>query len=166
MTRRTNPLSLPDDVLNHLTADIAIYGTQKLETGAFLLAPAGAPNWLAVLALAGTQGITRRPDHFSVTGEALEQLFEWAEDHHLRVRAQVHSHSGPAFLSRTDRTHGLNVPGFTTTVVPSYTDPPRTVAGWGWWRHEDGDWRTVPPAVVGAHPASIVRFDMGGVRDA
>jgi hypothetical protein len=166
VTRWTNPLSFPDGALDHLTADIATYGAQELETGAFLLAPAGSPDRLTVLALAGTQAINRRPDHFSVAGEALERLFDWAQNHQLRVRAQVHSHGGPAVLSRTDRTHGLNIPGFTTTIVPFFADPPRTPLAWGWWRYEDGDWRTVPPAAVKAHPASIVRFDAGGVGDA
>jgi hypothetical protein len=166
VTRRTNPLALPDGALERLTAHIATYGGQDLETGAFLLAPAGAPALLAVLALAGAHGITRQPDHFSIAGEALEQLFAWAEGHQLQVRAQVHSHSGPAVLSHADRNHGLNVPGFTTAIVPFFADPPRTPAAWGWWRCEDGDWRTVPPTAVNAHPVSIVSFDAGGVDDA
>jgi hypothetical protein len=163
VTRRTNPLSFPAGALSHLTADVAAYGAQELETGAFLLAPAEQPDQLDVLAVVGTRGIIRRRDHFSVAAEAIERLFDWAEDHWLRVRAQIHSHAGPAVLSRTDRTHGLNVPGFTTTIVPCFTAPPRTPAAWGWWRYEDGDWRTIPPAAVNAHPVSIVRFDTGGV---
>jgi hypothetical protein len=166
VTGRTTGLSLSDGAFDRLTTDIETYGAQELETGAFLLAPAAEPDRLAVLALAHTQGIIRRPDHFSVAGEALERLFDWAGDHQLRVRAQVHSHGGPAVLSRTDRAHGLNVPGFTTAIVPFFADPPRTPAAWGWWRHENGDWRTVPPAAVKVYPASIVRFDAGGVGDA
>jgi hypothetical protein len=166
VTRRTNPLSFPDAALGRLTADIATYGAQKLETGAFLLAPAEQPDRLTVLALTDTRGIIRQRNHFRVAAEALERLFDWAEEHRLRVRTQVHSHAGSAVLSQTDRTHGLNVPGFTTTIVPCFADPPRTPAAWGWWRYEDGDWRAVAPAAVNAHPVSIVRFDTGGVGDA
>ncbi len=163
MTR--DQLLLPDSAVDRLIDEIKVFGVEDLETGAFLLAPATAPDRIRVVALAGHQGITRRPDQFIVAGAALERLFGWAEDHQLRVRAQLHSHRGPAFLSHTDRSHGLNVPGFLATIVPCFAAPPRTPSAWGWWRY-DSIWRPTAPSASNAQPASIVRFDEGGVRAA
>lgn len=163
---RRNPLTLPELAVERLHAEITRFGMHGLETGGFLLASEQTPDQPTVLALAARKGITRRFDQFMIAGEALEALFAWAEQHHFRVRAQVHSHGHQAFLSRTDRTYGLNVPGFISAVVPTFATPPRTPAAWGWWSYSKDDWQTIQPPALGGQFHTAVTFDTGGVHSA
>lgn len=153
-------------VVETILAETRRWGSRPAETGAFLLAPASHPDRISILALAGDAGIRRSRDLFQVTGPAVEQLFAWAGDGDLRVRAQVHSHRGDAFLSVTDLRHGFNVEGFVTSVIPDYGTPPVDPTQWGWWEFGHGAWRPRAAPLSVAGPADILVFDAHGVRRA
>jgi proteasome lid subunit RPN8/RPN11 len=158
--------AIPIRLIDALHADVRRYGRLDVETGMFLL---GTPNTLKAntLALAGTAGITRERGRFAVTGAALARLFAHARDQQLQVLAQLHSHGGPAFLSRVDLKHGFAVDGFTTCVIPNYRRASRNPAAWGWWQHTAGQWQPCPPYTVNADGAiaRVITFDERGVHE-
>lgn len=158
-------IRLPLESVTALTDEVGRYGASRVETGGFLLAPAGADSPISVLALAGVTGIIRRRGLFVVSGLALDRLFTWADQHGLRIRAQFHSHVGPAFLSPTDLEHGLNVRGFVSCVVPFCKDPSNDPSRWGWWRFDEEEWREIAsPELVAESSVTVVTFDEDGVR--
>jgi hypothetical protein len=139
-------------------------GAQLVETGGFIL---GAPDQPlgTVLALTGEKGIARRKDLFHVSGLALTALFDFADEHELTVLAQWHTHRRSAFLSKTDIEHGLNVPGFHTSVVPFYEHASPRPSEWGWWTYAGG-WVATSAPTVAPHAFRTVTFEEGRVRGA
>ncbi|TDD87336.1 hypothetical protein E1293_07990 [Actinomadura darangshiensis] len=160
MPLRINPggfIDLLDDVRQH--------GQRDRETGALLLTAPGTDE-VAVIALTADTGIRRRSDLFTITRPAFDSLFTYAEDAGLQVRAMIHSHRGAAFLSATDRTHGLNLRGFISAVIPDYACPSNRPDHWGWWRFNDSWIPTVPATLEESLPApKIIKFDAEAVHD-
>ena len=156
-------LLLPDRIPARIAAEARAAGAHLVETGGFILAGAQGPA--SVLALTGERGITRRRDLFHVSGLALASLFEWAEDRELSVVAQWHTHGGGAFLSRTDLEYGFNVHGFTTTVVPFYSQASPDANNWGWWTFDSGEWGAVPAPESVPAPFSVITFEEGRVDE-
>jgi hypothetical protein len=148
-------------------ADVTKHGADDVETGCFLLAPAGT-NAVTTVALAGSRGINRRPDHLSISRKSVSQLFRYATLKDLTIIAQLHSHRERAFLSGTDLKHGYSVEGFTTAVIPYYQDPPFSPSDWGWWRYENGRWQITEPFELDAEAAVSppIVFDEDGVHAA
>jgi hypothetical protein len=155
--------SVARDAVLRLVAEVGEHGAVRVETGGFLLSRPTADGRHDILALAGEEGVRRSQDLFEVSGEAVERLFGWAAEQELRIGVQVHSHRQEAFLSRTDLRHGFTVEGFTTSVIPTYADPPRNPGSWGWWTCKAGEWKSTQPPAVVEGPAEVVRFDSGGV---
>jgi hypothetical protein len=155
-------LSVAEEVVGVLLAEVEAYGAVPQETGAFLLSREDAPDELSLVAVPGSQGVRRHRDLFEISGETMAELFERAADEALTIRAQLHSHRRSAFLSRTDLEHGFSVEGFVTCVVPRYADPPREPALWSWWRFERGLWNGCPAPVV--TPGACERIDFAGGR--
>ena len=153
--------------IDALTSEVAAWGARRVETGGFLLADAARPSQAGdIVALAASAGIVRRRLLFGVSGAAIAQLFDWAADNGLRICAQVHSHQGNAFLSRTDIEHGFAVEGFVTAVVPFFAAPSRDPRRWGWWSYREGRWQTCLAPMLVSGRAQIVHFDEGGIRAA
>jgi hypothetical protein len=134
-----------------------------LETGGFLLAASGT-GLASIVAMAGSAGITRHRLAFQVSELALDQLFGFAADRGCWVPAQFHSHAAAAFLSITDREHGLRVHGFTSAVVPDFAHPPAALAAWSWSRFADGCWIAAPCPLAADGGLEVVTFDEDGVR--
>jgi hypothetical protein len=159
-----NPLLLSADAGTIVAADAQQWGARDVETGGFLLAPAGT-NTITTIALAGRRGIHRDRLRLQFSGDAFDALAEWAEAHHLRVRAQFHSHQHGAFLSPIDRSGGMRVHGFITTVLPTFANPPFDPTAWGWWRFDTRDWQPCPSAApADLHATRTVVFDEDGTR--
>lgn len=165
MTGHGNALRIPAPVAEAIAAHVAGYGRSGVETGGFLMADPKT-GVLAVMAMAGEVGVVRDPDLFLVSSRAMDRLFSYAESRGLWVAAQVHSHGGRAFLSRTDREHGVAVEGFTTVVVPNFGAPSADPEAWGWWRYQGGAWLHIPAPAVMVSPVECVVFDELGVRGA
>jgi hypothetical protein len=160
--------AIPAELAASLHEDVARHGALDVETGMFLLAR--DEQEVACLALAGKRGITRRRDRFAASGKALARLFRYAAEQELTVVAQIHSHSGHAFLSPVDLRHGFAVEGFLTSVVPNYRHAPRDPAAWGWWQYTGGSWQ--PSAAyriddsansAAQTSASVISFDEDGI---
>jgi hypothetical protein len=156
-------LRLPDEAIAPILHEVRVYGARREETGGFLLSAIDRPETAATVAFAGRVGITRWRGQFGVSGRALERLFTWADDHDFRIAVQFHSHGGRAFLSPTDLAHGLNVLGFTTSVIPSFKAPPRDPARWGWWKFDGKRWNREPPPTITNGTVTTVTFDERGV---
>jgi len=154
-------VTLPALAVDAALEEIVRWGRKGVETGAVFL---GSGTDVDVLAVPRAEGIVRRRDQFGVSGTALAQLFEWADEEGRTVLALVHSHRGRAWLSPVDLKHGFSVPGFVTAVVPRYRDPPAAVAEWGWWRYEEEGWRTSAPPTIVDRACLRITFDGGGVR--
>jgi hypothetical protein len=163
-------IEIPAVGVTALADEIAAFGAQDLETGAFLLAPRASPSGrdprVTVIALAGDAGIVRQRDLFQVSERALAQIFAFAGDRGLWIPALLHSHQGSAFLSPADQRHGLRADGFISAVIPAYSCPPRDLARWGWWQFEAGRWRDAAPGSVTGETAEVIRFDEAGIRGA
>jgi len=155
--------TIATSLLPPLQEHVRGYGTQDAEAGGFLLGATGVAS-ADVLALAEGVGIERSRGLFRVSGTALERLFAWADDHELRVWAQVHSHPRGSFLSPTDKTYGFRVEGFLSAIIPDYPRPPLDPHTWGWWTFTAGVWRRAGTPSVADVPARVIVFDETGVR--
>ncbi len=157
------PISLADLVHEH----VAAYGALDVETGLFLAGPRGSDTATAV-ALAGTRGVERHWGRLALSGRAISQLLRFLSERDLVALAQVHSHRGPAGLSRIDLAHGFSVEGFTSAVIPYYGRPAHDPQAWGWWRYQQGHWQPTDPfTLTPAAPATIaVTFDEDGIHAA
>lgn len=157
--------AVPASAVSTITAEIRAYGQRQLETGGFLMLPRGSGTITAV-AFAGTTGIVRHQRLFQISERALDRLFTFADDHNLYIPAQFHSHEDHAYLSWTDARYGLRVDGFTSTVIPTYGEPPADTGHWGWWCFTAGDWAPTAAPVTTTGPVNVVQFDEDGVRGA
>lgn len=157
-------LALGDDAIAAIHADVARWGALDVETGCMLLSSVG-DDMITVVALAGASGIKRHQRHLHITGEALDPLLEYAEDHDLQLRAQLHSHKHDAFLSEIDKAGNIRMRGFQAAVVPDYAAPPRSPERWGWWQFDGLDWHPHPHAEAGPHRTRLITFDAGGIHE-
>jgi hypothetical protein len=155
------PIQIADLIHEHITT----YGELDVETGLFLAAPRGSGTATTV-AFAGSRGVERHCGLLALSGRAISQLLRFLAEHDLVALTQVHSHRGPAGLSRTDLAHGFSVEGFTSAVIPHYRRPAHDPGEWGWWRYQAGRWRdTAPFALTGDAPSiTAVSFDEDGVH--
>ena len=163
MTTTYIPTCLADPVHGH----VAGYGALDVETGLFLAAPRGGDT-VTTVAFAGTRGVERHRGHLALSGRAISQLLRFLSERDLVAMAQIHSHRGPAGLSRTDLAHGFSVEGFTSAVIPYYRQPAHDPQTWGWWRYRDRHWRPADPfQLTTATPATtVVTFDEDGIHAA
>jgi len=157
------PLDIPAVAGPAIAAEVRRYGALDVETGGFLLAPEGTGS-VCTVAFAGTSGITRRRLQLQISEIALDKLFAFASEQGCWVPSQFHSHAGEAFLSWTDREHGLRVPGFTSAVVPDFADPPASPDAWTWWLFSQGEWHPVDCPRAVDRDLRQVTFDEDGVR--
>jgi proteasome lid subunit RPN8/RPN11 len=160
----TEPLTVPDTAASAIASEVRRYGVVSVETGGFLLAPLGTEA-VSIVAFAGAKGIKRDRLYLEISEIALDRLFGFAEDKQCWVPAQFHSHAGPAFLSRTDREHGLRVPGFISAVVPDFAEPSARMTAWAWFRFDQGGWHSVSSPPAAQRDLCQVTFDEEGVRD-
>jgi hypothetical protein len=162
VTRAVNGLLLPDAAAEAIVAEVARYGRHQVETGGFMLTSV-TTDVVTAIAHAGTRGILRRHDLFQISDLALDALFAHVEEHGLSIPAQYHSHGLGAFMSDCDLEHGLSVEGFTSTIVPFFSDPPPDPSAWGWWRFARS-WIPLAPPVSTIGEVEVLVFDEDGVR--
>lgn len=155
------PITIADLVQDH----VASYGKSDVETGLFLAGPRG-DDTATTVAFAGTRGVERHWGRLAISGRAISQLLRFLGERDLVALAQVHSHRGPAGLSRTDLHHGFSVEGFTSAVIPYYRHPAHDPHGWGWWRYQAGRWNATDPFALTTRSPSItaVTFDEDGIH--
>ena len=158
-----NELMLPDAALGPIQSHVKRFGEADAESGGFLLGGSANPR-ITHVAFADGRGVERARGGFRVSGPAMERLFAWAEEQSLRVWAQIHAHPTEAFLSLTDLRCGFSVEGFTSAVVPNFTDPPLSPGEWGWWRYQAKMWRVLGAPTVVASKVVTVSFDEAGVQ--
>ena len=159
-------LSLPQDAIEPLIEHVSSFGRGEVETGALLMCDPGSSD-VRTIALAGDRGVTRRYGLFVLSMQVIDSAFSYAEDHGLQVRAQVHSHAGDAFLSRTDKHGNLNMEGFIAAVIPNFRNPPHDPTSWGWWTFGAKTWRPSEPAWTDKKlsSAAIVTVDADGAHE-
>lgn len=148
MTIRPNGLLLPGSALGAIIDDVARYGREEVETGGFLLAATGT-DAIAVVARAGTKGISRGPGLFQVCELALDALFTHADEHQLWIPAMYHSHH--------------SVPELVSVIVPFFSHPPSDTSRWGWWRFER-EWVPIAPPSPSDVDVRTIVFDEDGAR--
>lgn len=153
------PAALPARIAGHTRE----WGRRTCESGLLLL---GSPDeaLLNLAAWPGEKGIVRERGKFAISGLALAQIFDWATDRELVVRALIHSHGGRAFLSWVDLDYGFSVPGFISAIVPRYHDPSSEVSDWGWWQFDGEEWTDIVAPRLVEQPLGEVTFDESGVQ--
>lgn len=157
-------LTVPRETSHAIVGEVRRYGAKDVETGGFLLAPRGSEA-ITTVAFAGVKGIVRHRLYFEISEIALDRLFGFAEDAGCSIPAQFHSHAGLAFLSRTDREHGLRVPDFISAVIPDFTAPPEEMSAWTWWRFNHGDWHATNSPRTTNGDLHLIIFDEDGIRE-
>lgn len=162
MSRATS-LFIPSAGVRAVAEEIQVFGQQNLETGGFLAMRRGQAT-VSTVAMAGTSGIGRAHNLLQISARALDRLFAYADEQDLWIPIQFHSHAASAFLSQTDRTLGLCVEGFVSTVVPNFHRPPANTTAWGWWRYSGGEWLDIEAAGEVPGEVGVIRFDEDGVR--
>ena len=93
---------------------------------------------------------TATRDGYSVDGDWLTRLWERIATDDTRVVAQVHTHPGVAFHSRTDDAFpALSTPGFMSIVIPRYATEDLDLGSWFVAELQgDGNWESQPPLTV------------------
>jgi hypothetical protein len=157
-----NDSELPMSAVKRVVDEVRAYGLQRQETGGFFLSPRNRSS-VSVVALSGVKGIGRRHNQFQISALALDRLFTFADERDHWVPVQFHSHRAAAFLSDTDKAHGLCAEGFISTVVPDFQSPLHDITAWGWWRFKAGRWIAIEPGVQSDGDVEVVRFDESGV---
>jgi proteasome lid subunit RPN8/RPN11 len=89
---------------------------------------------------------------------------ETHEDHHLQVRAHLHSHAHAAFLSETDQRGCIRTPGFLAAVIPHFAAPPQHPTDWGWWTFTGPRWTPQTPPQLTDTAITILTVDADGVH--
>ncbi|MGE3449036.1 MAG: hypothetical protein AB7H92_15820 [Microbacteriaceae bacterium] len=154
---------LPELARDAVVAHVHSHGQTGVESGGFLVND--DTGRVVVVACAGTTGISRSWGLFRISGAALDRLFTWCEDRDQTIGAMFHSHEHMAFLSMTDREHGLNVRGMTSVVLPSFAKPPSDPAAWAWFVYDGSDWVPLDPWPLSSTGVSVVTFDEDGVHE-
>lgn len=158
-------LTIPTALATPVVEEVAHYGAMRLETGGLLVAPRGSTD-VTGIAIAGARGIVRRPDLFQISEHALDVLFTYVDERDLWVPCHVHSHRFGAFMSHTDASHGINVEGFTCTIIPNFERPSSAATDWNWWTFTAGSWRSIaPPRMRDDGVRELLTFDEDGVRE-
>lgn len=145
-----------------MLAECRRFGAQRVETGGFILVDRGDAVATTV-AVAGEEGILRDPRLFDISGAANDKLQDWAIDQDSIISVQWHTHRFEAYMSETDLTCGINLPGMITAIIPEFESPPESPEDWGWWIFTDGSWRRIDPPLSVEGEVALVRFDEGGV---
>src|SRR5207302_2836368 len=71
---------------------------------------------------------TATPAHYAPTRSWLDEFWPFLVKDGRSVRAQIHTHGGRAFHSRTDDLYPLvHTPGFLSIVVPRFAVGPNTI---------------------------------------
>jgi hypothetical protein len=156
-------LQMPDALPRQIAAHVEQWGQKRCESGLLLL---GRPDEALahVAAWPAEKGIVRARGKFAISGLALAQIFDWASERELVVRALIHSHGGRAFLSWVDLDYGFSVPDFISAIVPDYRKPSADVEDWGWWRFDGERWADFAPPSLVDEALSEVTFDEKRVR--
>ena len=160
-----SPTLIPTTIADLVRDHVADYGQLDVETGLFLAGPRGSDT-VTTVAFAGSRGVERQWGLLTLSGNAITKLLRFLTQQDLVALAQVHSHQGAAFLSRTDLEHGFSVEGFTSAVIPNYSQPPHDPHSWGWWRYQGDEWRPTQPFELTTSVTAVtaVTFDEDGVH--
>jgi len=154
-------LAIPSALPAKIAAHVESWCHENCESGLLLLG--GSDEVLVhVAAWPKKKGIVRKRGKFAISGLALAQIFDWATERELVVRALIHSHGGRAFLSRVDLDYGFSVPAFISAIVPHYREPSSDITDWAWWEFDGEEWVNLDaPRLIDA-PLTEVTFDEHG----
>lgn len=160
-----NEIHLTDTAIDKMLSECRVRGVEVVETGGYLLVERGKPT-VTEVAISGSKGVLRHPRLYDVSGAANEELQDWAFERGLIIAAQWHTHRFGAYMSDTDLTSGINIPGMITAIIPEFENPPTDHRAWGWWMFEEGEWRDVaPPTLVPGDTQAVVFDEDGCVRN-
>lgn len=93
---------------------------------------------------------TASPVGYDIDGPYVSGLWRELAARGQTVRAQVHTHPGPAYHSPRDDTLALiHTPGYLSLVVPSFAQGPVGLDGCHLGiRREDGSWTSADPRMI------------------
>jgi proteasome lid subunit RPN8/RPN11 len=112
------------------------------ESGAFWLGKREANARVTALVFPHGPGVEEARGHWTVSPEVFGAVTRWAMPRDLRLLAVAHTHIGCAkpFLSWTDRTFGVRVPGILAIVIGD-GGREHNCFRWGWYVFEENDYR-------------------------
>jgi proteasome lid subunit RPN8/RPN11 len=146
MKSMTAPLLwlLPEAAMTASISEMAPDGARGCEGVALWLGrrSAGVVTVTHVVALRGP-GITKRPDHLSISADLLNEVTMLAMRDGVYVVGQIHSHPGKwVDLSEVDKRYGISIPGYLSVVAPDFARRPSTaIAECGVHVFDHGTWR-------------------------
>jgi proteasome lid subunit RPN8/RPN11 len=122
-TSLPRPLEFAPGVWPELMNDLRDRSGGKRESGAFLLAAAGDSNgmvtsWLAYDAL-WPQALSYT--YVRLEAEAFSRLWDWCDQHRVKVVADVHTHPWGPRQSQSDRANPMiSIAGHVALIVPDF----------------------------------------------
>lgn len=135
---------LPKAAMTASISEMAPDGARGCEGVALWLGRrfAGIVTVTHVVALRGP-GITKRPDHLSISPELLNEVTMLAMRAGVYLVGQIHSHPSTCVdLSEADKRYGIRVPGYLSVVAPDFARRPNTpLAACGVHVFDRGAWR-------------------------
>lgn len=117
-------------------------GAFRRESGAFWLGSREAEARVSAVVFPRGPGVKEAPGLWRVSPEVFGAITRWAVPLRLCLLAVVHTHigGGDPFLSWTDRTFGVRVPGVLAVVIPRGGKDPEYLH-WGWYVFDKDDYR-------------------------
>lgn len=133
---------LPSSALDATFAAVRPRARRGVESGVFWMGVRSDVATVEVVVMPRGPGVEERPDRWRVSAEVYGVVSRWAVPRRLSLLAWVHTHGRgvPARLSVPDRTRSIQAPEVLAVVIGlggADEDPAR----WGWYVHEDGDYR-------------------------
>jgi hypothetical protein len=140
-------LRLGEGLMEETLAVLRACGQGRRECVAFWTGPADTPEAVdAVLHPEHRSG----PHGYSICDAWLDRTWRELGRRRRAVRAQVHTHPGPAFHSETDdRFPIVHTPGFLSLVLPRFGEGPQTLENAYLARLDaSGGWTALDPLAV------------------
>jgi proteasome lid subunit RPN8/RPN11 len=123
-----------------------VYGAAQFgrESGAFWLGKREANARITALVFPRGPGVEEARGLWRVSPELFGAVTRWAVPRDLCLLAVAHTHTGctKPFLSWTDRTFGVRIPGILAIVIGS-GGKEHNYFRWGWYVFEENDYRQI-----------------------
>jgi len=162
---------IAEEALRATLAGVRPAGLLRMESGAFWLGDRAAVARVTSVVLPSGEGVMGSSGCWRVSPEVFGSISRWAVPRRLCLLGMAHTHMPgvPVLLSRTDRSHSVQVPGFLEVVIGNAgTDSNHRE--WAWYVREEQRYQRLPEPELSVRvrlqfdaPIEVWRADARGV---
>jgi hypothetical protein len=139
--------AVPESAMTTTLEVVGPAGQQGNESGVFWLGARAGLARVSVVVHPQGEGVEETPGYWRVSPEVFGVISRWAGPLGLTLLGIAHTHGRgvPARLSWADRNRSVRVPGILAVVIGNGGED-HDYRGWGWYVHENGDFRELGEA--------------------